>query len=267
MLRYKKMKFAKMAATGNDFILFDNREKVFKGDEQPYFHHICRRRFSIGADGIILLEKSKSADFKYRHFNADGFPVKICGNGARAVCRYASLKNITGTNMTFEAEGVPYNGWCSEDEVTIDHPAPIDIQTQIEIAHEKIFKGGGSVVVGVPHLVIFSEDIQKINVLKLGRKYRFHPFFKQGTNVNFVQIVDSKTLKIRTYERGVEGETLACGTGAMASALISHLSKGLKIPVTVETRGGILRVRWDKGFSMLYLSGQAGLTFEGHIEI
>lgn len=267
MLRNKKMKFAKMSATGNDFILFDNRDQVFKGDEQPYFRHICQRRFSIGADGVILLEKSETADFKYRHFNSDGFPVKICGNGARAVCRYAILKKITGTNMTFEVEGVPYNGWCSEEEVTIDHPAPTDIRTQIGIVNEKIFKEGGSVRVGVPHLVIFSENIQNIDISKWGQKYRFHPFFKDGTNVNFVQIMDSKTLKIRSYERGVEGETLACGTGSMASALISHLSKGLKIPVTVETRGGILRVRWDKGFSRLYLSGQARLIFEGQIEM
>jgi diaminopimelate epimerase len=267
MCKSKKIKFAKMSATGNDFILFDNRDGVFKGDEQPYFHHICQRRFSIGADGVILLERSRSADFNYRHFNSDGFPVKICGNGARAVCRYASLKKITGTNMTFEAEGGLYNGWCSEDEVTIDHPAPKDIQTKIGIINEKIFNGGGFVIIGVPHLVIFSKDIQNIDVSKWGKKYRFHPFFKHGTNVNFVQIVDSRTLKIRTYERGVEGETLACGTGSMASALISYLSKGIKIPVTIETTGGTLIVRWDKGFSRLYLSGQARLIFESQIEM
>ena len=261
-----KTKFAKMSATGNDFILFDNRDNVFNGDEQLYFRDICRRRFSIGADGVILFERSDSADFNYRHFNSDGLPAKICGNGARAVCRYACMKKVTGTKMTFKAEGILYHGWCSEDEVTIDHPAPMDIRTQVGIVKEKTFEEGGSVVIGVPHLVIFSENIQKIDISKWGAKYRFHPFFKDGINVNFVQVVDPKTLKVRTYERGVEGETFACGTGSMASALISFLSKGIKIPVTVETRGGILTIKWDKEFSRLYLRGQAGLVFEGQIE-
>jgi diaminopimelate epimerase len=257
------MKFAKMSAVGNDFILFDNREKIFKGDERDYFRHICQRRFSVGADGVILLEQSDSADFKYRHFNSDGQSAQICGNGARAICRYAYLKKLSGKNITFEANGVLYHGSCSGDQVTVDHPEPLDVQTQIGIVNENFFEEGGFVIIGVPHLVIFCENIQTIDVNDSGKKYRDHPLFDQGTNVNFVQIMSANTLRVRTYERGVEGETFSCGTGAMASALISHLSKGIKTPVKVRTRGGKLTVDWNKGFSPLYLSGKATLVFEG----
>lgn len=257
------MKFAKMSASGNDFILFDNRKKIFKGDEQDYFRHICQRRFSVGADGVILLEQSSSTDFEYRHFNSDGHSVTICGNGARAICKYAYLKKMTGKSIVFESDGMIYHGFCSGDEVTIDHPKPIDIQKQIGVIKENYFEEGGFLIVGVPHLVIFCDNIQKVDVDKYGRKYRFHPLFDQGTNVNFVQILDKETLKLRTFERGVEGETLSCGTGAMASALICHVSKGIKNPVKIKTRGGSLTVDWDKGFSPLYLSGKAEMVFEG----
>ena len=257
------MKFAKMSAAGNDFILFDNRKKIFKGDEQDYFRHICQRRFSVGADGVMLFEQSVSADFKYRHFNSDGLSVPICGNGARAICRYAYLKKITGKNIVFEANGILYHGYCSGNEVTVDHPKPLDIRTQIGIVNEDFFEEGGFLIIGVPHLVIFCDNIQKIDVHEYGKKYRSHHLFEQGTNVNFVQIRDKNTLEVRTFERGVEGETYSCGTGAMASALISHLSKGIKKPVKVRTRGGKLTVSWDKGFNPLYLSGKAELIFEG----
>lgn len=259
----KPIEFAKMAATGNDFILFDNRETLFRGDEKDYFRKICQRRFSVGADGVILIEKSSSADFQYRHFNSDGYPVTICGNGARAACWYAFLKKITGNSITFEAGGSIYHGRCSENQVTVDHPEPLDIQTKLGVIRENFFEEGGFLKVGVPHLVIFTSDTAKIDVFKWGRKFRYHPLFDKGTNVNFVQVIDTQILRIRTYERGVEGETFACGTGAMASALISHIKKGIKNPVEVKTKGGTLGVNWDKGFSRLYLSGQARLIFEG----
>lgn len=257
------MKFSKMSATGNDFILFDNRKKLLKGNEQDYFHQICQRRFSVGADGVILLEPSDCADFKYRHFNSDGHPARICGNGARAVCKYAYLKKITKKNTTFESDGVIYHGFCSRDEVTIDHPKPFDIRTQIRMVEEDFFEEGGFVLIGVPHLVIFCDSLQEVHVHELGKKYRCHSFFDQGTNVNFVQTIDTNTITVRTYERGIEGETFSCGTGAMASALISHVSKGIKNPVKVRTKGGKLTVDWDKGFNPLYLSGKAELVFEG----
>ncbi len=160
-----------------------------------------------------------------------------------------------------------YHGICSEDEVTIDHPKPTDLQTRTGIVDEKIFEEGGFAEVGVPHFVLFSKNIDNLDVSRLGQKYRYHPWFKQGTNVNFVEIVDLKTIKVRTYERGVEGETFSCGTGAMASALISHMSKKVHMLVTVRTRGGRLRVKWDREFSKLYLTGGAELTFEGQISI
>jgi len=266
MEKTEKMKFVKMSATGNDFILFDNRKNLFKGDERDYFHNICQRRFSVGADGVILLEKSNSADFKYRHFNPDGYPVKMCGNGARAICKYAFLNKIAKKSMTFETEEIIYNGWCFGEKVTIDHPKPLSVRTQIGIVEEEWYEEGGFVVIGVPHMIIFSHNIQDIDVYESGQKYRYHPFFNKGTNVNFVEVMDTKTIQVRTYERGIEGETFACGTGAMASAVISHISKGIKTPVTVLTRGGELMVKWDKAYSRLYLTGGADLIFEGQFK-
>jgi len=259
----KMMEFAKLSATGNDFILFDNREKKFKGDERKFFQQICQRRFSVGADGVILLEESDLADFKYRHYNSDGHSVNICGNGARAICWYAWVKGITGKKIQFESKGVIYHGFCSGDGVTIDHPNPQEIQTNMEIVKEKDFEEGGLAVVGVPHLVIFCDDVDGVDVQKSGKKYRTHPFFEQGTNVNFVQIIDAQTLRMRSYERGIEAETLSCGTGAMASALILNITKGVQNPVKIRTRGGRLKVDWEKGFKPLYLSGKAELVFEG----
>ncbi|MBD3415166.1 MAG: diaminopimelate epimerase [Candidatus Aminicenantes bacterium] len=261
----KARKFAKMTATGNDFILFDNRNIEFKGKEKDYFRRLCQRRFSVGADGVILIEESCSADFKYRHFNSDGHPVHICGNGARAACRFAYQKKIAGENITFEVNETIYHGWCSKDRVTIDHPAPQDTQTELGIIQEKTFKEGGFAIIGVPHLVIFSNHVQDVDVNELGKKYRHHPRFEKGANVNFVQVLDNHRIKVRTFERGVEGETYACGTGAMASAVISHICNGVASPVEVKTKGGDLLVKWDQGFSRLYLEGEAHLVFEGQL--
>jgi diaminopimelate epimerase len=257
------MKFAKMSATGNDFILFDNRKNILQGNEKDYFRNICRRRFSVGADGVILLEQSLSSDFQYRHFNSDGQAVILCGNGARAICQYAFLKKLAKRNMEFEADGIVYHGYCSGDDVTVDHPKPFNIQTKTGIVSEDNFEEGGFLMIGVPHLVIFCDNIQEIDILRSGKKYRHHAFFKQGSNVNFVQTIDNKTIKVRTFERGVEGETFSCGTGAMASALISHVSKGIRNPVKVITKGGKLEVDWEQDFSPLSLSGKAKLVFEG----
>jgi diaminopimelate epimerase len=259
------MKFIKMSAAGNDFILFDNRNKGLSGNERGFFRKLCERRQSVGADGIILLEESRVADFKYRHFNADGSMAEMCGNGARAICYYAASKSMVGSHHTFEIMGVVHEAWVSEDEVKLSLPFPSELQLELGITTEENLEEGGFIVLGVPHLVFFVSRWDDVDVIKLGRKYWAHPHFANKTNVDFVQTCNSRTIRVRTFERGVEEETLSCGTGSVSSAILAHIVKGLAPPITVETRGGVLGVNWDNSRKEVYLSGKAKIVYEGEL--
>lgn len=254
-----------MSAAGNDFILFDNRNAILTGREKDFFRQICQRRRAVGADGVILIERSSVADFKYRHFNSDGSLAEMCGNGARSVCYYAALKEIAPPHHTFEILSVIHEAWVIGTEVKLRMPPPVEIEAPVGVVTEEFLEEGGFIVLGVPHLVVFGENVADIDVEKYGRKYWGHPRFVNRTNVNFVQVCSSDRIRVRTFERGVEAETFSCGTGAVSSAILTHMAKGHSAPITVETKGGILCVDWVDYRQDVYLVGEAKIVYEGNL--
>ena len=260
------LNFTKINATGNDFILFDNRNGKITGNEHNFFKEICQRRFSVGADGILLIEKSEQFDFSLRYFNSDGYIGEMCGNGARAAAFYAFTNKIAPAEITFDVLGVPYHAAVNGDWVNLLMPPPVEIKEYPAVLEETEYEEGGYLNVGVPHYVIFVPDVEHVEVEKIGRKYRYHEFFKPwGTNTNFVQILDDYTIKIRTYERGVEEETFACGTGTISSAILAVKQKRLALPVTVQAKGGLLRVNFDEKISEISLDGKVVIVYSGEL--
>ncbi len=261
------LRFTKMSATGNDFILIDNRDGKFSGEEKNFFRKICKRRVGVGADGVILLQESERADLGYRHFNADGSPAEMCGNGARSLCFYAVSKKIASSPLTFEIGGEILEAWIIDQNVKLRIPPPGTIQTDLSINEDKGLELGGFIMLGVPHLVLFTESLESVNVETLGRKFSHHPMFANRTNVNFVRPIDVHAIEVRTYERGVESETLSCGTGSAASAIVSHVRQKVLSPVCVRTSGGELRVEWEDIHRSVFLTGPASIIFEAEINV
>lgn len=260
------MKFVKISATGNDFILIDNRAQQLSGEENEFFRKICQRRQCVGADGVILLEASDKANLKYRHFNADGGPADMCGNGARSLCIYAVSQKIAPPHLTFEIEQEIHEAWVSGEKVRLRISPPSTFQEELGIVSGEDLEEGGFVILGVPHFIIFTEALESIDVVSVGRRYSYHPLFKNRTNVNFVQLIDVHTIKVRTFERGVETETLSCGTGSTASAIVAHLRKGAKPPVHVRTSGGELKVDWKDIHDSVFLTGKASIIYEAELK-
>jgi len=230
--------FYKMSGSGNDFILIDNRENIL-GDIglDQFIVQVCRRKMSAGADGMILIEAAEDLDFKWRLYNSDGSRAEMCGNGARCAARYAYLNDIAGTEMVFGTDAGPIQASVSGDRVRIGMTPPFGYRPPF------VLNAGGHAVevsfinTGVPHAVIRTDDLATAPVVDLGRAIRQHPeFAPAGTNVNFIAVEDSSRLGIRTYERGVEDETLACGTGAVAGALVYALENGTPAPIDMLTR-------------------------------
>ena len=265
----QKVEFTKMNGSGNDFIIIDHRSHFLKAVSLPDFvRTICRRRESVGADGLILVEDSERADFKWRFFNADGSEAEMCGNGGRCVARYAYLKGIAGAKLAFETIAGIIRAEVKNRRVLLQMPLPTELRLNqsISVDGKNIYLN--SINTGVPHAVVKVEDIEKAPVKDLGRKIRFHSAFQpKGTNVNFIQVLDVNHLIIRTYERGVEDETLACGTGAVGSALVAAALEEVNSPVEVKTRGGeVLAIHFQKEsdkFSQVFLEGDTCLVFEG----
>jgi len=266
-----KIPFMKMSGSGNDFILIDHRKPFLdQGLLKAFIRSVCRRRISVGADGLILIERSERADFKCRFYNADGSEAEMCGNGGRCAPRFASLKGIAGSSLTFETlAGIlsaQVNGKRVKLEMTKPHDLRLDESIPIE-GQEVILS---KINTGVPHAVYFLEDLEDVDVFRMGREIRFHPHFApSGANVNFVQVENSSQLSIRTYERGVEDETLACGTGAVASALIAAFKGWVKSPVSIRTRGGeVLQVYFEiEGMQVkqTFLEGDVHIIYEGEM--
>ncbi len=232
--------FEKMNGTGNDFIIIDNRNGAVPLAEQSEFARlISRRRFSLGADGVIFLEDCEEADFRWQFYNSDGSTAEMCGNGSRCAARFAYRHGITGKKMTFSTLAGIVEAEIGEQEniVKVKLPDPFDFRVGLSIELDKQEYPVFYVNSGVPHAVIFINDDQ-IPVKSWGRKIRYHEMFQpSGTNVNFVYVKNDNTIRVRTYERGVEDETMACGTGNIASALYSAMQKKMSSPVTVETYG------------------------------
>ena len=270
----RKIEFFKMNGSGNDFIVIDNREKIvenigFKTEE--FVKRICKRGLSIGADGVILIENTDEAgcDFAWRFYNSDGSQASMCGNGSRCAVRFAYLKGIINDTKTvfLTGAGKIYGEIVGINTVKVQLTKPTDYKT-INLDNQTMY----FINTGVPHLVIFVDDLESVDVAGLGAKYRYHEAFAPaGTNVNFVNILDNNTIAIRTYERGVEAETLACGTGATASGLISGLIKNIQTPVEVQTRSGkILKIYFQiknaqssEPIDIVFLEGDSMLSFVG----
>jgi len=233
--------FEKMSGTGNDFVIIDNRTAAIPLDDQPELaRKVCRRMFSVGADGVIFIEQSNKADFGWKLYNADGSVAEMCGNGSRCAARFAYRHEIAGKKMKLETLAGIVEAEIGEEEeiVRVKMTQPLDFRLDFSLLIGGEERPVAYVNTGVPHVVIFVEE-DDVPVKSWGRKVRFHELFEpKGTNANFVKVLSGGKLKVRTYERGVENETMACGTGAVASALIAALLKGVESPVEVITTGG-----------------------------
>ena len=265
------MEFWKMSGSGNDFILIDNRDgRVSEEALGPLAERACRRRASVGADGLIAVVESEQYDFGWRFFNADGGEAEMCGNGGRCVARFACLKGIAGEKMTFETLAGPISAEVNGRIVKVLMPDPSDFRKDIGLPREPGWGRVDFINTGVPHVVIQVEDLADHPVLEQGRSIRYHPLFSpQGTNANFVKVLGNDALEVRTYERGVEDETLACGTGSIASALTAAAGGLVRSPVRVRTRGGEdLRIYFDREgdlFSRVYLEGSTTLVYKARL--
>ena len=264
----KKIKFTKAVATGNDFVIMDNRRQAISGNLSKLAKMVCQRKYSIGADGLLVAEKSIAADFKMRIFNPDGSEAEMCGNGSRCISLYAYTEKIAGSEMTIETLAGVLSARVKDNIVKVKLTDPKDIKWNLCLMINKCPYEVSFVDTGVPHVIHFVDDLEKVDVKNIGSHIRHHgEFSPEGTNADFVKIVDKHNIKVRTYERGVEDETLACGTGAVASAIISADAEKLISPITVETASGEkLKVYFEltEGhFKNVYLEGKAALTYEG----
>ncbi len=263
--------FFKMSGSGNDFILIDNREKVVEENGlSDRIKKVCRRQMSVGADGFILVENSDNVDFKWRFFNADGSLAEMCGNGARCAARFAFLNGIAGKEMAFETDAGIVRAFVSGRDVKIKMPEPKDIKTDYIIELEKGSLSVNSVNTGVPHVVVMVDKLDRVDVVKQGREIRYcKSFAPAGTNVNFMSLQNDGSIAIRTYERGVEDETLACGTGSVAGAVIMAYKEKINSPVKVRTKSGaflnIFFYKNNSDFSDVYLEGDSRVIYSGKL--
>jgi diaminopimelate epimerase len=265
-------RFTKMNGAGNDFILFDNRTGAIDLDRNQ-IAQLCDRHRGIGADGILLLENpTNRADFRMRYFNADGGEVEMCGNGARCFARFANKVGGQMRNISFETPAGVISAELKGDLVTLRMTEPTDLRLNIDLLLAPGNKTIHFINSGVPHVVIPVAKIDDTDVRHEGAAIRYHKMFSpSGTNVNFVEKRGPNKIALRTYERGVEDETLACGTGIVASALIFAATENAAAPITVLARGGDqLQVSFEKTqdrFCNVTLTGPAEFVFEGTIEI
>jgi diaminopimelate epimerase len=273
------MEFVKYSATGNDFILIEDLDQSFPAEDHRWIAALCRRRTGIGADGLILIQKSMRCDFRMRYFNADGHEAEMCGNGARAALHFAHQIGMTGRYSRFESLKAEHEGQVQKTEVGVrlqppsdDQDVPLEIWEDIK---EKLkgLQGTnlagltpiGHVKIGVPHFVLKAENLRTVPVEKLGPVLAHHAYFPAGTNVNFIQVSDRQNLQIRTFERGVEAETLSCGTGAAASAFLGWRKGLLDFPVKIQARGGKLTVDFDTSTGSFWLWGPVVPVYSGRI--
>lgn len=258
------IKFWKYQGTGNDFVIVDNRENRYDKLSEKQISHLCDRKFGIGADGFMLMNKKEGYDFEMKYFNADGKPGTMCGNGGRCMVRFANENGIHKYTYSFIA-------------IDGEHLAEVDNNNIIRLKMNDVnnvenHSGFSLLNTGSPHFVKFANDIMNVDVIETGRDIRNSKQFKdEGINVNFVENIDDDSIFVRTYERGVEDETLSCGTGVTACALVSaHNALGFN-RVEVHTPGGKLSVEFNKidetHFNEIWLCGPAELVFSGEITI
>lgn len=258
----RTLEFFKYQGTGNDFIMIDDRSAQFDLSNHELIAHYCHRRFGIGADGLILIRNHKEADFEMIYFNADGHLTSLCGNGSRCAVMFAHQLGMVKNLCRFmTVEGI-LEAQLTGGLVHLNMPNVDSIETH----NNHFFLHTGS-----PHHVCFVDDIENYDVFTQGRKIRQgKPYFEEGTNVNFVMPTADDQLFVRTYERGVEDETLSCGTGVTAAALVQGLT-GVESPIKIKTPGGELQVSFEKStenkFTNIRLIGPATLVFSGEISV
>ena len=273
--------FVKMSGTGNDFIIIDHRKPFLApGAMADFAAKVCRRKFSAGADGLIFIEDaedSSAADFRWRFFNADGSVAEMCGNGARCAARFAFLQGIAPAEMRFATLAGIIEASVSEKDVAVKMTDPVGLKMDQHLTVEGKEYTVHSIDTGVPHAVVFIDDIEQADVRTLGSFIRHHQaFMPAGTNVNFVRR-QGDAVKVRTYERGVEDETLACGTGAAASAIIAALLGRAASPVNIITSGADrLTILFDLKEGMeksadgavhnVFLKGPAHTIYSGELD-
>lgn len=255
--------FYKYQGTGNDFIIIDNRQQLFPKNDTKLIANLCNRKFGIGADGLILLELSEFHDFTMVYYNSDGNLSSMCGNGGRCITAFAKKLKIIEDKAIFEAIDGIHEATIKDDVVSLK----MNNVTNVHKTTDYLFLNTGS-----PHHVTFVKDVKNINVKITGRKIRFGaPYFEDGANVNFVEQLNDNTFKVRTYERGVEDETLSCGTGVTAVAIASHKANKTKNKtVILKTPGGTLEVSFEFDnniYKNVFLKGKATLVFTGEIDI
>jgi len=261
--------FTKMTGTGNDFIVLDNREGRWTGKEKDFFASVCRRRFSAGADGVILAQKGDHAPIRMRYFNSNGEEADLCANGARCMAFYARSKGFTRENFfLLEAADGLHEVEVTGEKVKLEMQKPRDFRSGFGFVHTFGIREGGFLNTGVPHLVLFMDgafELKNLDVDATAPYYRNHRFFEGGTNVNFVQRISFDTIQVRTFERGVEAETFSCGTGCVASALIASRAFGAPSPISVRTQGGELSVEFHRNWNNVHLTGQVRMVYEGSL--
>jgi len=264
----KKIPFYKFHGAGNDFILIDNRQGFLSPDDEELIARLCDRHKGVGADGLMLIEETADADFQVHYLNSDGRPAAMCGNGARCAvflahqlglakqqCRFLVNENL------YVAEVLANRTVRLQMQVPAFLAEPDDLK-ELETKHFHSFLWLDT---GVPHLVVTSAiPLEQVDVVEKGRYFRLHPRFRpEGVNVNFVQPGQPGELAVRVYERGVESETLACGTGAVACGIYASRVWGWSSPVSVKSPGGVLTVEFDDSFEQVFLTGAVSRVFEG----
>ncbi len=271
MAENRHIPFFKMHGGGNDFVLIDHRERFIPVPDQPRFaQRLCACKTGVGADGLILLEYSDKADLGWRFYNADGSEAEMCGNGARCAARFAVLNGLAKPSMTLETLAGIIHAEVQGRLARVLMTGVGDFRLHLDIPVNDLTLHGHFMKVGVPHTVIPVEDLDDVSVKEWGRAVRFHPLFQPaGANCNFVKVQGPHAIRVRTYERGVEDETLACGTGAVAAALISARLGQVTSPVLVHTRGGeVLTVSFlgeGEALSQVFLEGETLVVYQGEL--
>ncbi len=261
--------FVKYQASGNDFVLIDNRFKEYSFTETQ-IQKICHRHFGIGSDGLILLENTKEADFLMKFFNPDGSSDMMCGNGGRSIVAFAKSLSIIDKETSFIAPDGLHTAQIISQE---DNHSLVKLSLR-DVSEISLFDDGQYLNTGTSHFVKEVDDVSQINIKEEGSAIRYDKRFEKykGTNANFIQVVNNGELRIRTYERGVEDETLSCGTGITASAIAyAEKYKLNQSPITIQSKGGELKVFFEKTaqntYSNIFLQGSVEKVFEGVINL
>lgn len=254
--------FFKYQGTGNDFIMIDNRDEQFPSKDTTLIARLCDRKFGIGADGLILLQNHDLLDFTMVYFNADGQPSSMCGNGGRCIVRFAQQLGIVTDAATFMAVDGVHQATLTNDAVLLH---------MIDVSEVAVKEGYSYAHTGSPHHVQLTDNLAATDIFSIGRKLRYELYGAAGANINLVEPISDTTFKVRTYERGVEDETLSCGTGVTAVALAMHATgKTIANKVTLQTPGGNLQVAFKKtatGYHDIWLIGPATYVFKGSIAL